>query len=113
MNAVLRQAIYVGFARTEIAALYRVIKQAVNTVAIVLIILCRIDAALRRDTVRTPRAPMKAEALHVVTQPPKGSRARSPRQAGAYDDHVVLPLVGRVHQLHLKAGAFPGSFYRS
>ena len=55
MNADLREAIDVGFARAEIAALYRVVKKPPDAVAIILIILGRVDAALCGDGVRAAR----------------------------------------------------------
>ena len=42
----LRQAMHVGLARAEVAALDGVLEQAVNAVAVALIVLCGIDAAL-------------------------------------------------------------------
>ena len=56
VDADLRQAVDVGFARAEVAALDRVVEQAVDAVAVVLIILGGVDAALRGDAVRAPRA---------------------------------------------------------
>ena len=49
VDADLRQAVDVGFARAEVAALHRVVEQAVDAVAVVLIILGGVDAALRGD----------------------------------------------------------------
>ena len=48
-DADFREPIDVGFARAEIAAFDRVVKEAVNGVAVVLIIFRGIDAALRGD----------------------------------------------------------------
>ena len=62
LNADLRQPVNVGFARPEVAALYRVVKQAVDAVAVVLIILGGIDAALRGNGMRAARRILKAEA---------------------------------------------------
>ena len=49
------EAVDVGFARAEIAALHRVVEQAVDAVAVVVIILGGVDSALRGDAVRAPR----------------------------------------------------------
>jgi hypothetical protein len=62
------QTIDVRFARPEVAAFDRVIEQAVNAVAIILIILCRVDAALRRDRVRAPGAVLIAETFDVIAE---------------------------------------------
>src|SRR5207248_2663004 len=63
VDAQLREAINVGFARPEVAALYRVVKEPVDAVAIVVIVFRRVDAALCRDTVRAPRRILKTETL--------------------------------------------------
>ena len=51
VDADLRQPVDVGFARAEVAALYRVVEQPVDAVAVILIVLGRIDATLRGDAV--------------------------------------------------------------
>ena len=72
VDADLRQAVDVGFARAEIAALHGVVEQAVDAVAVVVIVLGGVDAALRRDAVRAARRILKAEALDVVAQFARG-----------------------------------------
>ena len=56
VHADLREPVDVGFARAEVAAFYGVVKQAVNAVAVILVILRGIDSALRGDGVRAARA---------------------------------------------------------
>jgi hypothetical protein len=68
VHAQLREPVDVALAGAEITALDRVIKKAIDTVAIVLVILGGVYSALRRDAVRPPRRVLKAEALHVVAQ---------------------------------------------
>src|SRR5262249_53392729 len=68
VQADLGKAINIGLARTEIAALERVVEETPNTVAVVLIVLGGVDAALGRDTVGPPRAVVKGEHLHGVAQ---------------------------------------------
>ena len=51
----------VAFAGAEITALYRVVKQAVNAVAVILIILRGVDAALCRDAVCAASAVLEAK----------------------------------------------------
>ncbi len=55
MNAVLRQPVDVGLACAKVAALDRVIKEPVNAIAVVLVILGSVDPALRSDGVRPAR----------------------------------------------------------
>jgi hypothetical protein len=78
VDADLRQPIDVGLARAEIAALDRVVEKAVNAVAVVLVILGRVDAALGGDAVGAARAVLVAEAFDVVAQFGQRGRRRSP-----------------------------------
>jgi hypothetical protein len=55
VDAGLRQAIDIAFTGAKIAAFNGVVKQAMNAVAVILIILSRIDAALCRDAVGATR----------------------------------------------------------
>ena len=57
------EAMDVGFARAEIAALDRVVEQPVDAVAVVLVILRGVDAALRRDAVRAARAVLECRTI--------------------------------------------------
>ena len=66
MNAGLREAIDVGFARSEIAAFDRIVEQAVDAVAIVLIIFGGVNSTLRSDGVRASRTVLEAETFDVI-----------------------------------------------
>ena len=79
-----RQAIDVGFAGAEVAAFHGVVEQAVNAVAVVVIILGGVDAALRGDGVRAAGRILEAEAFDVVPQLRQGSRGGSACQAGTH-----------------------------
>jgi len=113
VEADLREAIHVRLARAKIAALHRVIEQAENAVAVVLIILGGVDAALRGDAVGAARAVLEAEALHVVAELGEGGRSRAAGQARSHHDDRVLALVGRVHQLHFELAPVPGGLNRA
>ncbi len=97
VDADLRQAVDVRLARAEIAALHGVVEQAIDAVAVVVIILGRVDAALRRNAVRAAGRILETEALDVVAELGQSSRGRSAGQARADDDNRVLALVGGVH----------------
>ena len=56
VQADLRQAVDVGLAGAEVAALDGVVEEAVDAVAVVVIVLGGVDAALRGDGVRAARA---------------------------------------------------------
>ena len=101
------QAVDVGLAGAEVAALDRVVEEAVDAVAVVLVVLGGVDAALGGDGVRAARAVLVAEALHVVAELGQRGGGGAAGQAGADHDHGVLPLVGGVDQLHLEAVLVP------
>ncbi len=107
LDADLRQPVDVGLARAEVAALDRVVEQPVDAVAVVPVVLGRVDAALRRDRVRPPGRVLEAETLHLVAQLAQRGRRGAPGQPAAHHDHGELPLVRRVHQLHLEPVLVP------
>ena len=110
VRADLRQAVDIRLTRAEVAALDRVHKQTVHAVAVILVILRRIDPALRRDAVRPARTVLIAKALHVVALLAEDGRRRSSRQTGAHDDQLVATLVARTDQLarRFEIGPFVG-----
>ena len=107
VDAHLREAVDVRFARAVVAALDRVVEEAVDAVAVVLVVLRGVDAALRGDAVRAARAVLDAEAQDVVAELAERRGRRRAGQAGADDDDRVLALVGRVDQLHLELVPIP------
>ena len=113
VDADLRQAVDVGFARAEIAALHGVVEEAENAVAIVVIILGGVDAALRGDGVRAARAILIAEALNVVAEFAEAGGGSSSREARTDDDDVVLALVGRIDELEIELVFLPGLLNRA
>src|SRR6185437_17070213 len=62
VHADLREAVDVRLPRAVIAALHGVVEEAVNAVAVVLVVLRGVDAALRGDVVRAAGAVLVAEA---------------------------------------------------
>ena len=51
----LRETVHVRLARAEVTALHRVVEQPLHGVAVITVVLRRVDAALRRDGVRAAR----------------------------------------------------------
>ena len=103
----LREPVDVRFPRAEVAALDRVVEEAPDAVAVVLVVLRGVDAALRRDRVGAPGAVLVAEAGDVVAELGERRRARAAREARPDDDHGVFPLVRRVDELHVEAVLVP------
>ena len=83
---------HVRLARAEVAALDRVGEQPVDRVAVVRVVLGRVDPALGGDRVRAAGRVLEAESLDRVAHPgQRGGGARA-RQPGPDDrDHVVGP----------------------
>jgi len=91
----------VGLPGAEVAALDRVVEQAVDRVAVVLVVLRRVDPALGGDRVGPARAVLEAERQHLVAQLGEGRRGGGPGEPRADHDHRVLPLVRGAEQLDL------------
>jgi hypothetical protein len=106
VDADLRQAVDVGFAGAEIAALHGVVEEAVDAVAIVVIILGGVDAALRGDGVRAARRILEAEALDVVAQLPSVAAADPPARPEPTTMTVYLRLLAGFTSLRLKRVTF-------
>lgn len=88
-----RQAVDVGFTGAEVAALHGVIEQAVDGVAVVLVVLGRVDAALGRNGVGAAGAVLVAEALDVVAKLGKRGGGGGAGQAGPTTSTVYLRLL--------------------
>ena len=93
------EAIDVGFARTKIAAFDRVVEQAKDAVAVVLIIFRGVDSALGRDAMSAARTVLIAKAFHVVAELAQRGRRRSAGQAAADHDDLEFPAIVRSHEL--------------
>ncbi len=96
-----REAVDIRFPRAIVAALDRVVEKAIHAVAIILIIFRSVDPPLRGDRVRTARAVVKHERLHLVTKLGERSGRGGTSETCANDDDLVFPLVGRVDELDL------------
>ena len=95
----LGEAVHVRLAAAVVAALHGVVEEAVDAVAVAVVVLRRVDAALRGDGVGPTGRVVEGEDLHVVPEPAERGRGRRAGQAGADDDDVELPLVVRVDEL--------------
>ena len=95
------QTVNVCLAGTEIATLDRVVKEAVDAVPIITVILGRIDSTLCGNRVRAPRTILEAEGFDVIAQLTKRRRRRGSRQSGSNHDHRIFSLVRRIDQLHI------------
>ena len=102
VDAHLGEAVHVALAGAEVAALHRVVEEAVDAVAVVRVVLGRVDAALRGDAVRTARRVVEGEQLHPVAELTERRRGGGAGETAPDDDHLEAPLVRRVHQLHVE-----------
>jgi hypothetical protein len=85
----------VALAGAEIASLHRVREQAVDAVAVVRVVLGRVDPALGGDRVRAARRVLVTERLDRVAHAGEGACRARPGEARADDgEHVVLAAPG-------------------
>src|SRR6266446_8667818 len=113
VHAHLRQAVGVGLAGAEVAALHGVVEEAEDAIAVVPVVLGRVHPALGRDGMSAARGVVEREALHAVALLPESGGRGGPGEARADDQDSVLAPVGGIHQLHLEAAAVPFLFDRS
>ncbi len=113
VHADLGEAVDVGFASAEVAALDGVVEEAVNAVAVIVIIFGGVDAALRGDGVSAARAVLVAEALDVVAEFAEAGGGSATGEAGTHDDDVVLALVGGIDELEIELVGVPGLLNRA
>src|SRR5262245_13621936 len=106
-NAGLCQAVDVGFARPEVTALDGVVKQPLDAVAVIGVILGRINPTLGGNAVCPARAVLKTETFNIVPKFTQRGGGRGARQAAANDDDIELPPVGGIHQLEIELMAIP------
>ena len=101
---------HVGFAGAEVAAFDRIVEEAEDGVAVVLVILGGVDSTLGGDGVGTAGAVLIAEAIHLIAELGKGGGGGTPGESGAHHDNFEFPLIGRVDQfgVHLMGRPFVG-----
>ena len=109
----LGEPVHVRLAGAEVAALDGVVEEPVHGVAVVAVVLRRVDAALCRDGVRPARAVLVAVGLDVVALLGQGRGGGATGQAGADHDHRHLAAVGGVDQLGLEAAGLPALLDRA
>jgi len=95
----LGQTVDVGLAGAVVAALDRVVEQAVYRVVVVLVVLRCVDTALGRDRVGAAGRILNAEYLDVVAQFAERSGCGGASQTRTDDDDVELALVGGAYDL--------------
>ncbi len=75
----LRQPMHIGFARAVVAAFNGVVEQPPHAVAVVGVVLRRVDASLGGNAVGAAGRVLNAKAFDVVAQLRQGGRCRGPR----------------------------------
>ena len=93
------QTINISFASAIVATFHSVIEQAVNRVAVVLIVLCCIDTALCCNRVCTAGRILYAEVFHFEAHFAERCSGTGTCQTCTYDDNIELTFVFRVNEL--------------
>jgi hypothetical protein len=109
----LGQPVDVGLAGAVVPALHRVVEQAVDRVTLAVVVLGRVDAALRGDRVGPARAVVEGEHLHPVAELAEGRGCRRAGEPRPHDDDLELALVVRAHQRHRELVVLPLALERS
>src|SRR5215217_4556459 len=113
LGANLREPIHVRFAGAEVPPFDGVIKQARNTIAVVLIVLGRIDSPLCGNAMRPTRTVLDAKAIHLVAELCQGrGGARSGKPASHHKDAEPALIVG-ADQLFAEPVTIPLGFQGS
>ena len=94
----LGQPVHVRLARAEVAALAACRGTVARRCRRRLVVLGRVDPALRGHAVGTPRRVVEGEAAHAVAELAQRRRRRGAGQPRAHDDHLVLPPPRRADQ---------------
>ena len=102
------EAVHVGFTCTVVAALDGVVKEAVNGVVIVAVVLRSVDTTLRCNGVRAAGGVLVEEDVDVVAHLAQRCGGCATGKAGTDDDDVELTTVGGVHQSRVELTLFPG-----
>ena len=84
-----------------------VVEESIDAVAVVLVVLGRVDTALGRNRVSASRGVLVAETVHVVAKLSHGCTCGRTGESRTDDDDTKLPLVGWVDQLHFKSVLVP------
>jgi hypothetical protein len=104
------EAINVRFPRTKIATLNCVVEKAINAVAIVRVILGRVDSALSSDAVSAAWAVLVTERFDVVTLLAKRGGGRSAGQTGPDDNDLETATIVRGNETGIIL--VPAPFFR-
>ena len=107
IDAYLCQPMYIRLPRAKISSLDRVVKQPVHRITVILIILGRINSTLGRNRVRPTRAILETEGFYPIPQLRQTCGSRGPCQTRPDHNHLVLPLVGGIHQTRIRLKPCP------
>ena len=94
----LSEAPDVRLARAEVAPLDRVDEEALDRVALVRVVLGRVDAPLGRDGMGSPGRVLEAERVDCIALAGQGRRRARARKTGADNDHTMVGALARPHQ---------------
>ena len=96
----LGKAIHIALAGAVVAAFDRIVKEAIDAIAVIGVVFSRVDAPLGSDTVRAARAIVEGETFDFVAEFSQRSGGGSARQASAHDDDLDASFIIGSHQVH-------------
>ena len=92
------QPVHVGFSRTKVASLNRVIEHAENRVPVIFVILAGVDAALCGHGVGAPGGILKAKTSDLISHLSQRGRQRTTGKARSHDNHMEFPAIAGTNQ---------------
>ena len=94
----LRQTIDIRLTSAVVTTFDRIVVETINTIAVVLVVLRRVDTALCSNRVRTTRRILDTEVEDVKSHLCKGGSSRSTSQTGTDDDDVETTFVSGINE---------------
>jgi len=101
------EAMDIGFAGAEVAAFDGIVEEALDGIAVVLVIFSGVDASLGGDGVGASWGILEAEAFDLVAEFAEGGGGAGASEAGADDDDFVFSAIGGVDQFGIELMIFP------
>src|SRR5271166_3566368 len=93
LNTTFCQSVHIGFPRTEVASLNRVIKHAENRIPVVFVVLAGVHAALCGHGMSAPGGILKAKTSYLISHLSQRRCQRTPGKARSHNNHVEFPAV--------------------
>jgi hypothetical protein len=107
IGADLCESVNIGFPGSKISPLDGIVKEAMGTISIILVIFSGINPSLGCDGMSPSGRVLITKTVHIVSKFSESRGCRSPGQTGTYNNDPVLSLVCRVNQFGRETMVIP------